>query len=268
MIQHILHHAIEYSHSAFPGKTTNISYFNIENQSEDRKKRYSIKNTGIRQQKLGKLQEKLYYLRTDEEKYDHIMSERKNDALLVGNCKELSLIAFMYLAKEKASNIYHLYKNSFTANKSGEIHDIYIEVLAAAPLSRYDHCFVMLYYPPHTYDKKFQNKKIDEEYNILPSGAWICDPWANIVCLSENYDTHWKSKMASWAKDGKYLALGSASISSNYKNTELSPLESRGHPLYANTFNMIENSKKKVLHKAIIKPDGSTEILKFQCAIR
>ncbi|PHM37242.1 hypothetical protein [Xenorhabdus innexi] len=44
MIEHILNQAIEHSHRIFKGKTTNIAYFNINNQSETRKNRYSREN--------------------------------------------------------------------------------------------------------------------------------------------------------------------------------------------------------------------------------
>ncbi|MDC9613510.1 hypothetical protein PSI19_06330 [Xenorhabdus khoisanae] len=197
MIHFILKQAIEYSHSVFRGKTTNISYFNVESQSEDRKNRYSRENSRNREQKLMGLQEKLRTLGKPEEKYNCIMEEKKRDDSLVGNCNELSITAFMYLARNRAKDIYDLYKDSFTTDASGEIQPIYIEIISPIPTSRYEHCFIMFYYPPHTYAHKFQDKEIKpmyKTYNPIPNGAWICDPWANIVCLSENYNKNWEKK--------------------------------------------------------------------------
>ncbi|MBC8951550.1 hypothetical protein [Xenorhabdus sp. PB62.4] len=262
MIHFILKQAIKYSHSVFLGKTTNISYFNVEFQSEDRKNRYSRTNSLKREHKLMELQGKLRLLGKPEEKYDCIMEEKKRDDSLVGNCNELSITAFMYLARNRAKDIYNLYKNSFTTETSGEIQPIYIEIISPSPLSRYDHCFIMFYYPPHTYDHKFQDKEIaprNKKYKPIPNGAWICDPWANIVCLSEHYHANWQNKMINWAIDGKYLALNNAPPPSVYKSQY--PLqEDFGHPLYNDTWNMMKDSEKQVNYQAIIKPDGSVVI--------
>ncbi|MDC9613511.1 hypothetical protein PSI19_06335 [Xenorhabdus khoisanae] len=65
--------------------------------------------------------------------------------------------------------------------------------------------------------------------------------------------------MKSWANDGKYLALGQAYFPSAYRSKD--PLQKDpGYPLYKNTFNMMNNSKKQVNYQAIIKPDGSVVI--------
>ncbi|MBE8596626.1 hypothetical protein [Xenorhabdus sp. BG5] len=267
MIHFILKQAIEYSHSVFRGKTTNISYFNVEFQSEDRKNRYSRENILQREQELMELQNKLYKFGKPEEKYDCIMKEKELKKSLVGNCNELSITALMYLARNRAKDIYYLYKDSFTTDTSGEIQPIYIEVISPIPISRYNHCFIMFYYPPHASDYQSQNKEINQlykTYNKLPSEAWICDPWANIVCLSQNYNANWQNKMISWAIDGKYLALGNTPLSSVYKNQSqylLWELQGNpGYPLYENTFNMMRNTAMQVNHQAIIKPDGSVVI--------
>ncbi|PHM28245.1 hypothetical protein [Xenorhabdus budapestensis] len=262
MISYILKQAITHSHHIFRGKTTNISYFNVELQSGDRPERYSRKSCFSREQKLIGLKNKLHLLRTADKKYECIMKEKECDNSLVGNCNELANTVFIYLARERVSDIYNLYKNSFTANTSGEIQSIYIEILYPSPLSRYDHCFVMLYYPLHTYNIESQYKETNplyKVYNKIPDGAWICDPWANIVCLSENYDANWQRKMLDWAIDGKYLSLGQAPTPSIYKSKF--PLQGDpGNPLYENTFYMMSNSPKTVSDQAIIRPDGTVVI--------
>ncbi|KMJ47048.1 hypothetical protein AB204_00695 [Xenorhabdus khoisanae] len=262
MISDILRQAIKYSHSIFLGKTTNISYINPELQSEDRQRRYSKKNSQTREQEFLTLRSKLYRFGNIKEKYDCIMKEKELKQSLVGNCNELSITALMYLATKRAHEIYDLYKKYFTTDTSGKIQSIYIEIISPIPTSRYDHCFIIFYYPPDASDYQSQNKQVNsyyKTYNKLPSGAWICDPWANIVCLSQHYNANWQNKMISWATDGKYLALGNAHTPSVYKSQ--CPLqENPGYPLYENTFNMMRNTAMQVNHQVIIKPDSTVVI--------
>ncbi|PHM39922.1 hypothetical protein Xmau_02104 [Xenorhabdus mauleonii] len=127
----------------------------------------------------------------------------------------------------------------------------------------YDHCFVMLYYPEHINGINY--KEINEKYNEkeLPCGAWICDPWTEIACLAENYSFKWKEVMYRWATENKLLYLNKDNhIYSNHLSKNLSTpnfiIDQHSYsPVRYCIYNTIENSKKKILHTAILEPDGN-----------
>ncbi|PHM39921.1 hypothetical protein Xmau_02103 [Xenorhabdus mauleonii] len=261
MIRYILHQAIEHAHLTFSGKTSNIFYNNPECQPESRRNRYSTTNCQIRERKFSELTQKLNRFGNARNKYNCIMEEKKHDNFLVGNCTELSITALMYLAEIGKNNVSHYFRHYSQTSNVKNIQPIYIEILAPVQASSY-HCFVMIYSPSCISDYQFQNKNINplyKTYDKLPNGAWVCDPWAEIVCLSENYDSHWRNTMNNWADQGKYLSLGNAPAPSLYK-PQHPPSRDPCYPLYSHTLNMMSNTAMQVNHQAIIKTDNTSTI--------
>ncbi|MDX7987503.1 hypothetical protein FE392_09190 [Xenorhabdus sp. 12] len=261
MIKHLLYLAIKYAHSNFPGKTSNIFYGNLESQPEKRRKRYSIENCQIRENNYSELTQKLSCFGNAREKYNCIMEERKRNSFLVGNCNELSISVLMYLAELNKDNLSQYFRYDSNTAPQNDMQSIYIEILAPVRASTY-HCFVMVYFPPRIHNYQFKNTNMNplyKTYDKLPDGAWICDPWAEIVCLAEEYDAHWKDTMCSLAKQGKYLSLGNSPPPSLYK-PQYPPDRDPCYPMYSHTLNMMSNSAMQVNHQAIIKADNTVII--------
>ncbi|WP_340622304.1 hypothetical protein [Xenorhabdus siamensis] len=238
MIYVILQEAIKHAHSMFKHKTANIFYRDLEFCSQSRKTKYSQEKIKDRNNRLYNLQNILHSLYTPENQYKYIVSENEKGNSLVGNCFELSLVAFMYLANNKAKELNQAFKINSMKSKP-----IYIKIMSTSP-KRYNHSFVML--------SQIKNEYINRN---LPKGAWICDPWANIVCRSEEYNAQWKNTMHQWEAQGKYLNLSeSHQLPTNKISGKL--CEDRFSPLYKDTYFMVENSEKITAHQTIIKPDG------------
>ncbi|REF26164.1 hypothetical protein BDD26_0759 [Xenorhabdus cabanillasii] len=110
MINVILQEAIKHAHSMFKHKTANIFYRDLEFRSQSRKTRYSQEKIKDRNNRLYNLQNVLHTLYSPENQYKHIVSENEKGNSLVGNCFELSLVAFMYLANNKAEELIQAFK--------------------------------------------------------------------------------------------------------------------------------------------------------------
>ncbi|MDC9594372.1 hypothetical protein [Xenorhabdus sp. IM139775] len=253
MFENILNQAIRYSHNIFKGKTANISYYSPEFRGENKKTRHSSEAIQKRNEKLDKLQNELYQLYDLEEQYNYILSIQNHN--LVGNCNELSFIVFMYLLKKESKEILEYYRKNSLSGSSKKENPIYIQIIATAH-PPYNHSFVMISCANDYPDSKMQ---IDNKYIDLPENAWICDPWANIVCLSKNYNTQWKNKMHQWSAQGKCLYLGNLSQPSKNQLVATPPGDEFS-PINHNIYFTIQNSKKVIQHRAIITPNGNIEI--------
>ncbi|MDX7987194.1 hypothetical protein FE392_07595 [Xenorhabdus sp. 12] len=162
--------------------------------------------------------------------YDYTV-EKQNE-LLAGNCPDYCNAAYHYLIQQRVDDILSFY-NAMHNTPSY----VYVQIIATQ--GKYDHVFILI--------NSFNNKKgqpiLGQLYHELPRGAWVCDPWAKIVCCAEDYNDRWKSKMSKWHLLGKCLVL-----SSN---------DSNQFPLKKDTYLTIQNSVKKILNQAIISPDGN-----------
>ncbi|PHM39923.1 hypothetical protein Xmau_02105 [Xenorhabdus mauleonii] len=67
-----------------------------------------------RNRKLIEIQEELASYDSIIEKFSYLMSQK----YLSGNCTELSIAAFMYLANNKANDLIYLYKNCWSFKKT------------------------------------------------------------------------------------------------------------------------------------------------------
>src|SRR5262249_2959089 len=86
-------------------------------------------------------------------------------------CGELAVVAFFFLKKENVQ-----------------------PVKVVQLKSPGDHVFVVLGSPTNLAD-----------VDSWGSDVFICDPWANIACSSNQYKVQWLTKMTSWSAKGKWL---------------------------------------------------------------
>ncbi|WP_340608657.1 hypothetical protein [Xenorhabdus bharatensis] len=143
---------------------------------------------------------------------------------LTGNCQERSQYVFHELMKFHSFEIFNFYIKK-------DKNPTYI-ALCAAP-QPYDHAFIMIHHPTT------KQKHPLRELKTLPPEAWICDPWAEIICKGSQYPDNWKKKMEEWERDSHYvLSTDSSQLKENTPdkyNTLFSPL--REHVLNAISFN-------------------------------
>lgn len=132
----------------------------------------------------------------------------------VGNCGEMAKLAFNFL-KEKNVSVAKL------SLGSGE------DSLLPNTKFKGDHAFLLVGHNFHGYDVNGKILPTINKESIFYKdvkdfkNAYICDPWANIVCPVTDYPSRWESKMKKWSGLGKFITYGSKVIdpytNSNYK---------------------------------------------------
>jgi hypothetical protein len=104
---------------------------------------------------------------------------KKAEAAGVGNCMEMAAVACGYLSSVKGAPAFH--------------------VCTLSPPA--DHVFVVIGQDP-------QKGRFPDDFSTWDDEAAVCDPWANIACLANDYPQAWDSKMEKWASRGKEIQGG------------------------------------------------------------
>ncbi|REF27872.1 hypothetical protein BDD26_2698 [Xenorhabdus cabanillasii] len=112
---------------------------------------------------------------------------------LAGNCHELSDYALHELMKLHSLEIFHHYR------KIDRNPTFIVSCSLTAP---YDHVFIMIYHP-RTCSDDIQHEF--DKLNTLQPEAWICDPWADIICQGSQYPFEWQKKMQIWYVNDHYV---------------------------------------------------------------
>lgn len=135
----------------------------------------------------------------------------------VGNCGEMAQLAFNFLKKKNVS----VAKLSLGFGESG------VDPHVPKTIFKGDHAFLLVGHNFHGYDVNGKILPTINKESIFYKdvkdfkNAYICDPWANIVCPVTDYPSRWESKMKKWSGLGKFISYESNVIdpytNSNYK---------------------------------------------------
>ncbi|PHM40334.1 hypothetical protein Xmau_02095 [Xenorhabdus mauleonii] len=244
-IEQILQNTMREAQSIFKGKSHNISYYDINILPKEKRKPYTEKEMERRVNSFRKLQEELLIIRYSSEKiYNELISERSRN--LVGNCFFLSIFVLQHFIKTYKQRLCQLfYPPDIDLSKLTSLLSLQL-IVTNKP---YNHVFVLICPPSYI----LPQRTIGEKYNPneFPKGAWVCDPWANIVCPAHDYNNAWKFRMAEWNAKGKTVLIERTKTKYN-ENLNYSPL---GFYNYM----AIQESKKNIDEIIILYPDGKTK---------
>ncbi|OTA21093.1 hypothetical protein Xbed_00739 [Xenorhabdus beddingii] len=245
-IEDILHDTLQAAQSTFKGKSHNISYYDPNILPERKKAFYTEEGMACRDLIFDRLHERLFEKQLSSREIYHYLHRNKN-YFLVGNCILLSIFALYYLKKKHKNSLRALFYNpnvNYTRFRS--LLNLQIICLQAP----YSHAFVMVS-PPSNADTKPYLGMISEP-NVFPQNAWICDPWANIICPAMDYDKRWKARMSEWNMQGKIIHAAHFSL----KNDP----HMNGSPLGKYAYTATQRGVKMTTGIITIYPDGSTVI--------
>ncbi|MBD2811476.1 hypothetical protein ID853_11415 [Xenorhabdus sp. Vera] len=162
---------------------------------------------------------------------------------LGGNCHELSQYVFHDLIKNYSFEIFNFYRG--IDNNSTYI------VMCGAP-KPYDHTFVTIYHPSTT-----ENDPISKLQHLQPE-AWICDPWADIICKGLQYPYEWDKTMKTWYDNSHYIitneSLRYSEVRNDRYNQFFSPLRDQAY--YTIPILLNPNSKIDLYYLAFINSKG------------
>ena len=133
----------------------------------------------------------------------------------VGNCGEMAQLAFNFLKKKNVS----VAKLSLGFGESG------VDPLVPKTIFKGDHAFLLVGHNFHGYDVNGKILPTINKESIFYKdvkdfkNAYICDPWANIVCPVTDYPSRWESKMQKWSGLGKFITYGSNKVIDPYTNS-------------------------------------------------
>ena len=133
----------------------------------------------------------------------------------VGNCGEMAQLAFNFLKKKNVS----VAKLSLGFGESG------VDPLVPKTIFKGDHAFLLVGHNFHGYDVNGKILPTINKESIFYKdvkdfkNAYICDPWANIVCPVTDYPSRWESKMNKWSGLGKFISYGSNNVIDPYTNS-------------------------------------------------
>ncbi|MDC9597280.1 hypothetical protein [Xenorhabdus anantnagensis] len=245
-IEEILRDTVQKTKSTFKGKSYNIEYIDLNVLPEE--KRFLYTKEGIERRNIifDDLHEELLQKKlTNKEIYKHL---RKNkDSYLVGNCMLLSIFSFCYLKEKHKNSLRALFYNP-TIDYTEFNSLLTLQILCIqAP---YSHAFVMVC-PPSNTETKPELCMISEP-NVFPQNAWICDPWANIICPAIDYDTMWKIKMAKWNLKGKTVHA----VNQDFENKA----DFNESPLSKYSYTAIQMGRKMTTDIITIHPNGKLTI--------
>jgi len=205
MIQHILQDAIKYARAQFPLKADNKVY--PEHHPKKFKRVHTSYMDRIKPIRQDYLREELEDLQPYEEyKYIKKHNEDRDPLELCGNCHELCTVAFYYLV----NNYIELVKHYST---HVDIH--FIEIA-----DQHDHAFLMVG------QYLSWDRQLPASWGGYLPSAWVCDPWANIVCPANYFPFEWEAKMLKWHHAGKKLRIEALNhVTRRYEVKLVSPYE-------------------------------------------
>ncbi|MBI6549081.1 hypothetical protein [Xenorhabdus lircayensis] len=247
MIESISQDAIKHSRNIFRGKTTNKIYRDLTKLSVDKRAMHTPDNIILREDKHDEFLDQFREIEHPTDKYRHSLYKSNSGEELIGNCGELTIAAFNYLAIYRYNDILRWFRMYGRWDRSNIMKPVYILFLMFN--DPYDHCISVITHPEHTPHIPTINKP----YRILPDNSWVCDPWANIACSSETYNTRWQNKMQKWDEKGKTTSI-------YQPDQELDDNMHYPSPLKKNNYNAITNSIKTVKYMAVIQSDGKVKI--------
>lgn len=243
MTENILLDAIRHARNLFRGKTTNKTYLNIERLPENKRAMYTPQRIKEKENIHDEFLEDFLLKEHIMDRYKHALYKSDAGEVLIGNCGELTLSILGYLTTHRVYDLLNSFISSGKRNINNKMIPVYILIIAFD--DPYDHTIAVITLPEQTQDLP----EINKIYDKLPDNSWVCDPWANIVCPSEDYITRWKVKMLRW-----HLVEKSTSVHQDDQMRDSSS------PLRHANYLAITRSKKRVIHMATISPDGKVDI--------
>ena len=141
----------------------------------------------------------------------------------VGNCGEMAQLAFNFLKKKNVS----VAKLSLGFGESVVDPLVPVDPRVPKTIFKGDHAFLLVGHNFHGYDVNGKILPTINKESIFYKdvkdfkNAYICDPWANIVCPVTDYPSQWELKMQKWSGLGKFIFYKDKVIdpytNSNYK---------------------------------------------------
>ncbi|OTA18902.1 hypothetical protein Xbed_02888 [Xenorhabdus beddingii] len=238
LIEDILRKTLRLTQYVFAGGAGNKFFYRSELMPATESCRNVDLSIRLKHLHLQQLRTEMEETTKMSQQYDYLIRNRPASGF-VGNCGEYSYFAFYHLMKMCPADI----RKTYTTNKECPIY-VQLPVL----LQPYDHTFILIYqadslsYHPNRFLK----------FNAIPSDAWVCDPWADIICLAQHYDDVWKNQMAKWHQKGLCIRT----VLSDEKlahNQNYSPLRER-------TYTNISNGNKFIAHLGTIYPNGKNTV--------
>jgi hypothetical protein len=161
-----------------------------------------IERYELASEKLGRLRGAMYS--------GEITSKQQTDYAAtagVGNCGELSKIAFEFLDMHKIHPIAR-----FCLDQPGD------HVFTALGSDMND----VRDFSSRVQNKSLLNSNLKTNFNDWPAEIYVCDPWANISCRASDYPLQFQQKMVKWSGDGKRVCYQGNWISPIMHNYHLS----------------------------------------------
>ncbi|WP_237386809.1 hypothetical protein [Xenorhabdus sp. Sc-CR9] len=244
MIESILQDAIKHSRTIFRGKSSNKMYRDITKLHQHKKERYTPESIRNREDRQDEFSEELSNIEPITDRYQYALSRFNSGEELVGNCGELTIAVFNYLANTRSHDILRWFNQNGKRDESNITRPVYILFLMFD--DPYDHCIAVITQP----EQMHHIPDINKVYNTLPDNSWVCDSWANIACASEEYITRWKIKMLRWDLVEKTTSIYQPEQTLDYPS-----------PLRPRNLHAITRSKKRVNYMAVIQPNGIMQII-------
>ncbi|PHM37241.1 hypothetical protein [Xenorhabdus innexi] len=241
MLENILEDAIKYARSIYRGKTSNKYYRDISKLPEHKRVMYTRDAMIEKGYKFKKLRDETNEMKLIKDIHQYALSRSNAGEKLVGNCGDLSISVFYYLANQRRQEILRSFNDK--RNKNNETQSIY--VLYIESNDPYDHAFVTVNLPKYP----LTLPKVNNIYEPSFYNSWVCDAWANIVCPYIEYITRWKTKMLRWHLVGKSVSVYQEEQRLGYPT-----------PLRRHNYHAITLSSKNVVYIAEIRPDGTMTI--------
>ncbi|MDR0217506.1 MAG: hypothetical protein LBI71_01260 [Enterobacteriaceae bacterium] len=191
-IKDILEEVLRESRRFFNLKSGNKIYPDLSRVKETKRNFYSIKAINERKSLINKTYQESR-LRKKPCEISNVILRVQGEINHAGNCDQYAVKAFELL-RERMERIADIYSDKFSILAVG--------IMSNRAESNFGHTFLMLanyHFNRNQLPNIFQ-KNINSE-------AWICDPWANIVCQSHQYPLEWNIKMLKWRAKGKFFSL-------------------------------------------------------------
>ncbi|PHM46224.1 hypothetical protein Xmau_00630 [Xenorhabdus mauleonii] len=241
-IEEILYDAIRETKSVFKVKSYNIGYYDHNMLPAETRGFYGEKGNILRKRAFDIIYDDTLGKKLNCKEIYNYLNRQKN-IIFVGNCLLLAIYSLYYLKKIHK----HTFRYLFYKMESNHTHDSPLLTLQVISLLKpYSHSFVMVSPPNNNEEKPYLGMQTPP--NQFPRDAWICDPWADIICPAISYDEKWKITMSKWNFAGKTVNITHVKVK---EDTDLSPLGR-----YAYT--AIQMGRKMIVDMITIYPDGKT----------